>query len=208
MKIFQLGADGLIFVWKFGENTPSHTISQHEDWVTSLVLHKEGVISSSHDKTLRIFDSNTKQIKNKIRTEFPVNVMTIWNEDIAIGEYCTGKPALVQVLDISGTTKMKVEGHMEGITSLCIWKDFLLSGSADKKVCLWNKSGKAQSFLMPGAVRHLTVIENRIWCTASGSMILITWEDSNADPAIDLMNTSGTYRRFFSHLLKLRLLLL
>lgn len=117
--------------------------------------------------------------------------MAIWEEDIAIGEYCTEKPALVQVFDLAGNSKMKIEGHMEGITSLTIWKDMLVSGSADKKISLWKKSGKAQAFLMPGTVRHLTVIDDRLWCTTLGFIVVIQWDES--EPKIDSMKTPGIF---------------
>ncbi|CAO3594906.1 unnamed protein product [Absidia cylindrospora] len=114
------------------ENTP-------QDTITNLAYHPTRpnlLLSSSLDKTIRLYDTDAIELKTKISHDSPILDCCFGYDDIVFTGCLDGH---VCSIDLSTKQKTDVGCHSKGARSVC-WsslRNALYSGSWDKTISVW-----------------------------------------------------------------------
>lgn len=130
----------------FNISTHQHTqtIKAHENCVSGLALKEASntIISCSYDKTIKIWDLKTGKLKDSMQPIFTkVNAIALSDKDvIAAGN----EDYTVKIWDVSkGKCLYKLGGHEGEITSVGFANEWVVSGSLDGSIKLWDTQNVA-----------------------------------------------------------------
>ena len=128
--------DSTIKVWDFETGQVLKTLVGHNIGVDSVAVYKGNLISASW-KTVKIWDLKTGQeIRTLIHGEDRVDHIVVWNDNlISVGAMAS----VIEIWDINTGRKLNtLVGHRGWIISLAVYNDWLVSGSHDSNIKIWD----------------------------------------------------------------------
>jgi WD40 repeat protein len=139
--------DGVIILWEVSTKKKITEIKDHTDEITCLAfsqLRGEDedsalFVSSSNDRTVRVWDANTNQLKQKIDAGCGVLAVAISKDGKHV--FAAGDDNLIRVWDVdTGKLADTLKGHDGMVVSLAVSRDgkTMVSGGRDKSMRLWN----------------------------------------------------------------------
>lgn len=158
-KLAAAGCDRVIRVWDLSEGCANarleQSIENHADWVLGLALAPDGIhlLSASRDKTAKVWDLKAKEsIMTFPDHQQPVYAVAVSN-DGKVG-YTAGEDKHVRVWNAvaEGKQVRAMAGHADHILRLIAHpsQPWLISGSADKTVRLWNRESGSPGPVLSG----------------------------------------------------------
>jgi len=156
------GADGKVFIYKIdsiGTISKEKVVNIHRMSVNAVVIDPSGklLFTGSTDGTISFYDIYKNKDK-KINNTNPVTSIAVSNDRRSI--YCSDNTINIKKYDIMGTLIGTYEGHTDQVNSVVLTKDnkFLISGSSDKTIRIWNtQNGKLEKTLTGHDWKVLTV---------------------------------------------------
>eukprot|EP00051_Salpingoeca_urceolata_P028525 m.487303 g.487303 ORF g.487303 m.487303 type:complete len:598 (-) comp24932_c0_seq1:62-1855(-) len=132
--------DMTIAVWDTAAGEQRHSLTGHEDGVVSLTVNRDYLCSGSLDRTVRIWSRRSSY--TCLRT-FEHEAMVVSS---ALSQNCVfagGNDHVLHVHNIITGNSRALKGHTDCIhcTALAHNGRYILSGSDDKTICVWQPSG-------------------------------------------------------------------
>lgn len=131
------GADSEINIWTCFENSElkiekiaKTSLTGHQQAIWTLCIVGDFLISSSPDRTIRVWDLNDKMEVGVINCE--INVMEV-SSCMITGDF-DGKIKIWNVYDLC--IESSIEAHMAAVTSVSLVKDFIVSVGLDGILCI------------------------------------------------------------------------
>ena len=122
---------------------PDHAYEAHTECVYTIQFHGKWLVSGSRDKTLRVWDLETRRLRGKTLTGHLQSVLCLQfdpteDEDVIISG---SSDCSVIVWCFSTGQKLKEipQAHEESVLNLRFDKRFLVTCSKDKKIKVWNR---------------------------------------------------------------------
>ena len=145
------------------------TLYGHREGVTSVLIHGDRLISSSVDKTMKVWDLETKQVLKTFHGhQFSVNCTAIYGDQLISGSM----DDTIKIWDLNTEKVLKtLSGHEGQVTSITIHKDQLISSSSDRTIKIWDLNTK-------GLVTTLDEHQDHIDCVIvyDGKLISGSWD--------------------------------
>jgi WD40 repeat protein len=172
--------DNTVNVWnsETGESIQKYT--QHTNWVYSLdQIDADTLVTGSDDQPVHVWKISTGQNINKINaSSFVYAVKFLSNAFIACGLYGTsGNFRIYNYL--TGDLVKTLYGHTSWINSIeTLNEEFMASGSADKKVIIWNLNSYSIKYNLTGHtrdVRCLKRISSSLLASGDLNGLIIIW---------------------------------
>lgn len=137
--IFLLGQDNAIKIWNRRNGICLHIIEGHRDWVYSLHLYRELIISSSRDGVINIWNLTNGDLVNSLKGHgsHPVRSTAQYNGKL----YSCGDDKNIVQWDLVTMKPLKsIPAHMSSICSVVINESDgkLYSGGMDSVVKVWD----------------------------------------------------------------------
>jgi WD40 repeat protein len=178
-----------IFDMRFGQCTA--TLKGHTSLIWALLaLSENQLVSASADKTIRLWDLNTRECKKTFNPDTKVwTLVKLDNHHFASG----GQDGLIKIWNINSVPdqnaciKILVEHQGNKVTSLAFWQGYNLmaSGSVDGTILIWDmadfqKPKLLHTFSDPGTICRLEALKNGLLasCSYNRSFIQI-WDIIN-----------------------------
>ncbi|KAK4782078.1 hypothetical protein SAY86_016180 [Trapa natans] len=225
-SLYSASWDRTIKVWRLSDSKCLESIKAHDDAVNSVVATADGLVfSGSADGTVKVWrrDSVARSsakhslAETLLRQECAVTSLAADKATSIV--YCGSSDGLVnhwvRTKDNKFAHSGELKGHKLAILCLAAAGPLLLSGSADKTICVWKKEGAIHTCLSVltghnGPVKCLAVEVNpesaksgggkngdQRWIVYSGSLdkSVKVWNVSELPP--DMGNAAGTVPSHF-----------
>ncbi|KAG6508562.1 protein JINGUBANG-like [Zingiber officinale] len=182
-------------VWRIADSRCLESVIAHDDAVNSVVAAFGGLVfTGSADGTVKVWRrellvKSTKHspVKTLLKRECAVTSLAVSSSSPVV--YCGSSDGLVNFWE--GEDELAhggvLGGHKMAVLCLVAAGTLLVSGSADKNICVWRRDGAAHSCLLvlsghTGPVKCLAVVANgqdkevegggavRSWIVYSGSL--------------------------------------
>jgi WD40 repeat protein len=152
------GQDGTIILWELSTSKKIIELKDHTDEVTALAfcaaIDIPVFVSGSNDRTVRIWDADTNQLKKKIDAGCGVLAVAITPDGKTV--FSAGDDNLIRAWDAdTGKLGETLKGHDGMVLSLAVSRDgkMLISGGRDKTIRVWDLANlQAKPRIIP---RHL-----------------------------------------------------
>ncbi|XP_074564116.1 protein JINGUBANG-like [Curcuma longa] len=198
-------------VWRIADSRCLESVIAHDDAVNSVVVAFGGIVfTGSADGTVKVWRrellaKTTKHspVKTLLKRECAVTSLAVSSSAPVV--YCGSSDGLVNFWE--GEAELAhggvLGGHKMAVLCLVAAGSLLVSGSADKNICVWRRDGGAHSCLLvlsghTGPVKCLAVVANgqdkeveggaavRSWIVYSGSLdkSVKVWRVSEQPPDI------------------------
>ncbi|EFA85235.1 WD40 repeat-containing protein [Heterostelium album PN500] len=178
--------------WRNGKYEVT-TLVGHSEPISSILFNGESIISSSYDKSLRVWDYSSAECKLVI----PTNDVECMQLDHTNKQVITGtKNGHINLWDITdGTQKFSEKGHLYFISSLKgnYNSTLFCSGAKDKTIKLWDV---LQNKMVSSIGFPKSALLNIEWCEDQKNHIVVS--GGNILSLIDV-ETGQTVRNFQGH---------
>jgi WD40 repeat protein len=170
------------------------TMTEHTDWVTSVVYSPDGkhIVSGSHDNSVQFWDASTGEQVQKLEGHTGEVTSVTYSPDgkhIVFGS----DEKSVQVWDaFTGEQVQKLEGHTGEVTSVAYSPDgkHIVSGSVDKSVQVWDAFTGEQVQELEGHTNWVTSVayspDGKHIVSGSGDKSVQVWDASTGEQVQEL----------------------
>lgn len=136
--IFSSSKDNTIKIWNISTTECAFTLQDHENKVSCLAVTGQHIVSGSYDETLRIWSMPTRECLFTLENHKDhVNCVIIAkNQDFVIS--CGDDHHIMLWNPTTNKFIRSLTGHDQKVTCLTIWNDYLISGSSDNTIKIWN----------------------------------------------------------------------
>lgn len=142
--LFAVGTSGMLYVFDF-EFQLQMTVKVHDNWVWDVAIHSNvTVITCGEDGTIRITNIVTKDVKCLYRRTEPIFCLHLKEND---NLYAGSKNGLLIKIDIVTQKTSKTKLHNDGIRSIIIHKDNVLTCAEDNSVKSYNFKTNQKSII-------------------------------------------------------------
>jgi WD40 repeat protein len=145
------GYDGKIILWNLADRKPRQTIEK-KGWIRRVALTPDNsrFAAAMEDGSVILFDSQDGKEQKTIKAHEAAVYDVAFSPDGATLATCS-TDKLAKLWDWNAETpteKAKLEGHGDAVWSVA-WasNELLATGSADRKIKLWNAAGKEEATL-------------------------------------------------------------
>jgi WD40 repeat protein len=159
----------------------------HSGWVKSVAWNNDGskILSSSTDKTIKIWDSNIGELLNTFEGHTESVYSVVWSSDNAkILSGSADKTVKIWNAD-TGELLNTLLGHESGVTSVAWSRDDLLiaSGSSDTTIVVWDANTGALWKKLEGHSNYVDSVswspDNRKLVSGSEDKTIKIWDAKN-----------------------------
>ena len=169
---------------------PNEVFEGHTNCVSCLRVFGKYLASSSWDKSIRIWDLDTKRQEAVLKGHTDtVNCIAIYGNYLISGS----KDTTIRLWNLeSWEEEVLLEGHTGSVLCLEILGSYLASGSADKTVRIWNLETKSEEMILEGhngGVRSFALLGNHLASGSEDETIRI-WDIENREEQA-VIQTSG-----------------
>lgn len=140
--LFASSHDGLIYAWDKSNARLMQIYKGHNGWVRKIILNDKYIISGSSDGTIKEWDIFSgdciRTLKNAHKFGINCLELILIPETDSYHLYSAGDDGFIRVWDYKTLRCLcEYRGHDGIISSLIIWKTFLITGGYDKTVRIW-----------------------------------------------------------------------
>lgn len=155
-----------------------------------LIAHKiAGIPSTIGDTDQFIMDAAVTCMSNSINTKIAIG--TIGNPTASIGIYDSTQRAIQRTIP---------DAHHEGVSSVFLRKNYLLSSGYDGKICIWDCTNS--NLILEITIRSSSALKNYAtevcWSHDGKSVIAVTSDGQMGVWKVDLVQKSS-HKVFYSH---------
>jgi len=153
-RLVSAGLDKCIKVWDLKLGKETRVLKGHTSDVLDVASTQELIVSGSYDKSLRVW--NTTQISCLMHSS-PVRAVAISQNS----EYLVSGGSVLKVWHLPTNQVQALNGHNEDVwcTAIAPNNKFLVSGSKDKTLKVWNTLSSTETHTLQG---HTCIV----WCVA------------------------------------------
>jgi len=130
------------------------TLEGHTHMVYGTMVNGLQLLSYSQDGTVRTWKLKTGEPKNKIELGYPVKHLDI----IKNNAYTLSKTA-VDVWSLKGKKLFSMEGHTSAVLSTKRYRNYMITGSQDRTIRIWDAKKGKQLMLLRGHEEAVNTIE-------------------------------------------------
>ncbi len=141
-----IAADRNYFTWVAGDNmikllnkqtNEEVWLSGHTDQVSSVLIDGKCIISGSHDKTVKVWDTQTGKKLGSLQGHNDwVECIAVDNDSIVSGSH----DGMLIIWDKGTYEQMyKLQAHASSVTCVATDGNYIISGSQDATLIIWNK---------------------------------------------------------------------
>ncbi|MGQ9864453.1 MAG: nSTAND1 domain-containing NTPase [Bacteroidia bacterium] len=145
-RLISLAEDFTAKIWDIPATSLVATLRGHEDLLTHAALGTRVALTTSLDKTARLWDASDGHLISTLAHDSPV-LYGIFTSDEKI--VITGtQNGTVYFWDVDNRQLVKkISAHAQGVTQLASWGSYVVSGAQDGTLLLYNLQGKILTHL-------------------------------------------------------------
>jgi WD40 repeat protein len=173
--------DEKIRVFNIVTSIQEKVLIAHDGRVTSVAFSGDGskIVSSSVDKTIRIWNASTGDILQEVVTSSIVSCVVFYNSSDRI--ISAGFDHTIRIFDSGLVEVLKLVGHKAAVSAVSVSQNdqYIASGSNDFSVRIWNVSSGQQIRELRGHSNSVRTVafhsENSMVASAGSDSNIIMW---------------------------------
>ncbi len=127
-------------------------INCHTDWVRSVDINDEYIVSASNDETISIIDRSMKNVVAHYKLDSRARKVQLSKSNDGI-VYASGDDQKIHIIDIKNNTHTELSGHSKVVWDLAVSSvdntdSFIISASDDGTVMLWDIYSQEREVLL------------------------------------------------------------